>query len=349
MPSSPTGPSYGCYYNAKKVKIEASTEKNIQVFEVQVFSGGVNVAVGKSAVQSSTFTSAKGKKFSAHNAIDGNFDSFSHTDDINSWLEVDLEDTFSIESIEIFNRWCRDSSDPMDCFCRLSDATVSILDNSGSVIAETVTNNTCRQPILNITFPAPCQAPTKSPAPSIYECHPKVQKIKIESTTGQNINMFGFHAFSKGIDIASSGTASQSSTLFGRYSFDASLALDGDTTTFSHTDDANAFWEVDLGVSYSIESVTIENRWCRKPNDPKQCLCRLSNATLVLIDESGLSVSTVPMGDTCNTKTLEYEFEKSPYFCSVESPERRLVSPSTLSSSARSRWHRELGKRPRCS
>jgi hypothetical protein len=345
---SPTLAVPVCYHTAQKVKIEASTDQQIQVFEVKVVSEGVNVAMEKSTHQSSTFSSAAGKNFVSDLAVDGNLYTFSHTDDASPFWEVDLEDSFSIHSVEIFNRWCRDSSDPKDCFCRLSDATVSIIDSSGSILAKTSTNNTCGMPILNLTFPAPCLMPTLSPSPSVQECYPRVQKIKLESTTGQNINMFEFQAFSEGANVASSGTARQSSTFIGGVSFDASLALDGDTTTFSHTDDTEAFWEVDLGEAHPIESVAIKNRWCRKPNDPKHCLCRLSGVNLTLTDDFGSLISFVETGDTCGTKTLEYEFEKSPAFCSDESYARRVLSPKEQDS-ARSNRLRQLGKRPRCS
>eukprot|EP00804_Cyclotella_cryptica_P019929 CCRYP_007834-RB/>CCRYP_007834-RB protein AED:0.04 eAED:0.04 QI:2/1/1/1/0.5/0.36/11/3369/584 len=48
-------PVIPCGTRARKVKIESTTQQSIHVFEVQVFSSGSNVAVGKAATQSSTF------------------------------------------------------------------------------------------------------------------------------------------------------------------------------------------------------------------------------------------------------------------------------------------------------
>jgi hypothetical protein len=71
--------------------------------------------------------------------------------------------------------------------------------------------------------------------------------------------MFELQAISSGENVALNKTAVQSSTILSRQNMH--LALDGDTTTFSHTDDGNitnAFWEADLGTSYPLESILID-------------------------------------------------------------------------------------------
>jgi hypothetical protein len=72
-----------CFHRARKIKIESSTEEFLQVFEVQVLSGGANVALSGNATQSSTWKNIL-SKFGPAQAIDGDLTSFSHTADSNS-------------------------------------------------------------------------------------------------------------------------------------------------------------------------------------------------------------------------------------------------------------------------
>jgi hypothetical protein len=110
---------------------------------------------------------------------------------------------------------------------------------------------------------------------------------------------------SSGINIAPGKSSSQSSTF---KSFGASLAVDGKMNTFSHTNVASSgspvWWTVDLGAELPVESVTVMNRWCGSSSDPSGCLCRLSYATLFLIDSNGDIVATQSVGDTCGELEL---------------------------------------------
>jgi hypothetical protein len=64
------------------------------MFELQVDSTGLNVAIGKDATQVNNFKGIA--MFAASKAIDGNENSFSHTgrSDGGVWWEVDLGDSF---------------------------------------------------------------------------------------------------------------------------------------------------------------------------------------------------------------------------------------------------------------
>lgn len=75
---------------------------------------------GKSTNQLSTFLSQEGKSFASSLAVDGNANTFSHTNDSNSWWEVDLAGLYAIDAVSIVNRWCHSPSDPHGCLCRLS-------------------------------------------------------------------------------------------------------------------------------------------------------------------------------------------------------------------------------------
>jgi hypothetical protein len=108
-----------------------------------------------------------------------------------------LAGLYSIDSVSIANRWCNSPSDPLGCLCRLSNASVSLLDENDAVIATTSTNNTCGVSQLLLGFPAPC--PTVPPP----KCLPNTRKIKLEQfSTGQHIRLFELQALtSLGINV----------------------------------------------------------------------------------------------------------------------------------------------------
>ena len=132
--------------------------------------------------------------------------------------------------------------------------------------------------------------------------------------------MFEFQVFSSGVNIALGKTASQSSDYLNSVAtFGASRALDGSLTTFSHTNDNNAWWEVDLAGFASLESISIANRWCSSPSDPNGCLCRLSYASVELLDDLDTVIAQHFLGDTCGELELNTDLSSSEY-CGTESP-----------------------------
>jgi hypothetical protein len=110
------------------------------MFEVQVFSSGVNVAQGKNARQSSTLNI-----FEANRAVDGRNLSFSHTNDQGDfpWWEVDLDGSYPVESVKILNRWCGDESDRNSCLCRLSHSVITLFDEQEWVLTKSV-DDSCK-------------------------------------------------------------------------------------------------------------------------------------------------------------------------------------------------------------
>ena len=86
-----------------------------------------NVALNKPASQSSTYNSAVD---TAYKTVDGNDNSFAHTkcfQGIQQWWQVDLEDTFTIVSMEVVGR--------LDC-CngRLHDYDIYFMDSNMTVV-----------------------------------------------------------------------------------------------------------------------------------------------------------------------------------------------------------------------
>jgi hypothetical protein len=149
-------------------------------------------------------------------------------------------------------------------------------------------------------------------AASSETCSPSdVRSIRIESTTGEPIQIFELQAYTtSGLEVATGKVATQSSTFKDdNVKFGASNAVDGNNSTFSHTNDASSTWEVDLAGDYGISFTSIQNRWCGGTSDNSNCLCRLTNAKLSLLDVQGEVVSSVKVGNTCGTLTVKNDFE----------------------------------------
>jgi hypothetical protein len=318
----PTPSSDVCYPEAQKIKIEATTGRPIHVFEVNVMSEGINVAKGKGASQSSTLRSLV-----AERAIDGKSWTFSHTADSNAWLEIDLEDSYPITSVDIANRWCKDDSDPKNCLCRLSNANLSLIDGNGNVIATESLGNTCGKADVSVDYdPISCSPPTPAPQSS-SGCNNSASKVKVQSTTGKPLHLFELEVYSSGVNVAKRKTATQSSTL---KHLEASRAVDGKFKTFSHTawNDSNAWISVDLGSTQPIETIELSNRYCgRNPSDPKGCLCRLSNAEVSLYDDNDNLIQSKTLGDTCDVLYVGVDFNDG---CSSGETDIPTFSPTSF-------------------
>lgn len=141
-----------------------------------------------------------------------------------------------------------------------------------------------------------------------------IRSIRIESTTGEMIQMFQLQAYtSSGVEVASGKTARQSSTWKDNDArFGASLALQNNNR-FSHThaDDRRAIFEVDLEETHEIRYVVIRNRYCGGSADSAGCLCRLSRAAISLIDGTGSVVSSIQLENTCNQLILHNDFARA--------------------------------------
>ncbi|MBD0836064.1 galactose-binding domain-containing protein [Aestuariibaculum suncheonense] len=99
---------YGGSKSVRYIRVQLPGESNeiLSLAEVQVFSGGVNVALNKVATQSSTNGSSE-----ASRAVDGNTNgdinnaSVTHTQSSSQpWWEVDLGANYDVESVMVYNR-----------------------------------------------------------------------------------------------------------------------------------------------------------------------------------------------------------------------------------------------------
>lgn len=65
------------------------------------------------------------------------------------------------------------------------------------------------------------------------------------------------------------------------------------------------WWEVNLLGEHRVNSVIIKIQRGKTVDDPNECLCRLSNAAVLLLDDAGAPVATQTLGDTYNQVELE--------------------------------------------
>jgi hypothetical protein len=139
-----------------------------------------------------------------------------------------------------------------------------------------------------------------------------IKSVKLQQTTDDFLNIFELQILDPtGANVALGKAATQSSVFYNYGPCEngcfGSNAIDGNMGTWSHSVwEANAWLNVDLGASHEVEKIVIQNRWCGDPSDSYQCLCRLSQANLLIYDDSGAVLSSFSVGDTCGIATLEY-------------------------------------------
>eukprot|EP00804_Cyclotella_cryptica_P000132 CCRYP_019698-RA/>CCRYP_019698-RA protein AED:0.12 eAED:0.12 QI:143/0.75/1/1/0.5/0.4/5/3828/795 len=160
-----------------------------------------------------------------------------------------------------------------------------------------------------IVFPTPSPSVSSyysSTSPSLSAMYARI--VKIQSNNEAILNVFEVQVIDpSGGNVAFNKNATQSSTWEDNF---ASYAVDGADDTFSSTLlEERAWWQVDLEQMMPIENVTIMNYYCFDESDQGGCLGRLSNSTLVLIDEADAIVSTKEIRDTDGLLELTFHFD----------------------------------------
>ena len=336
--------------------MQDTTDEQLELVEVHVISGGLNVAHGKLANQASTFVDDNSIPWIASFAIDGNMTTCSHTDCDDPWWIVDLGCLMPIERVIIFNSCCDNECE--DCQCKLSNATLSLLGEEEELVNSQIIGDTCGvdelvynfcEAVTEIPSTSPSSSPTELPttmsptlspsysptlevtAPDNIACinHPEARYVKImQDITDEQLELVEVHVISGGLNVAHGKLANQASTFVDDNSIPwiASFAIDGNMTTCSHTDCDDPWWIVDLGCLMPIERVIIFNSCC--DNECEDCQCKLSNATLSLLGEEEELVNSQIIGDTCGVDELVYNFcEADPTLPSSTPPS---VSPSEM-------------------
>jgi hypothetical protein len=226
--------------------------------------GGSDLALGRTATQSSTLPgyTNDGPAAAVDGNTDGNFNDNSVTAtnaDPNAWWQVDLGASASISSIVIWNRTdC--------CGSRLGDFWVFV---SNSPFLPTDTPATLQN--RGGTF-ASHQTSAPNPSTTIALNGAQGQYVRVQ-LSGTNylslaeVQVMGTSVTPPPANLSQGRAATQSSTFAGVAGAAASSAVDGNTdgnfndnsVTATNTD-PNAWWQVDLGVPATVNSVVVWNR-----------------------------------------------------------------------------------------
>eukprot|EP00956_Cyclotella_meneghiniana_P006595 scaffold8717_cov59-Cyclotella_meneghiniana.AAC.4 len=145
-----------CIHSASKIKIQSTTGEPLSFREVRVYSSDVNVAISKTATQSSDLDDSSG----ASKAVDGMWRTKATTgndEGCSTWWEVNLEQSTPINKVQIVNP---------DKSCKLSHATISLLDADGETVSAKIVGDTCDKGWVGRKFEYECpitESPTKNP------------------------------------------------------------------------------------------------------------------------------------------------------------------------------------------
>ncbi len=256
--------------------------------------GGANLAIGRLATQSSTL--AGYPSAGAASAIDGNTNgnffsgSVTHTNlETNPWWQVDLGAPATINSVLVWNRTDCCADRLVDYWVFVSNTPFNSTDTPATLQGRPGTFGAHR---------------TGIPSPTAIIPIPNMQGryVRIQLNSANYLSLAEVQIFGTGgtpvPNIALNKPATQSSTLPDYATTGPQGAVDGNTDgnffhgSVTHTNaDANAWWQVDLGVSAAVNSVVIWNR------TDACCTSRLSDYWVF--------VSNTPFLDTDTPATLQ--------------------------------------------
>jgi hypothetical protein len=249
-----------------------------------------NLALGKVATQSSNLESTSVAALAVDGNTDGSFfdGSVTHSNlDANAWWQVDLGSSATVNSIVIWNRTdC--------CEVRLADYWVFVSDTpfGPTDTPSTLQSRTGTWSSHQTTAPNPSTTIAVGGAQGRYV---RVQLTGTNYLSLAEVQVIGTLIVSTGSNVALGRTATQSSNL--ESTSVAALAVDGNTDgsffdgSVTHTNlDANAWWQVDLGSSATVNSIVIWNR---------------TDCCEVRLADYWVFVSVAPFGPTDTPSTLQ--------------------------------------------
>jgi hypothetical protein len=234
---------------------------------------GTNVALGKSATQSSTLPgyAGAGAGSALDGITDGNFSDGSVTAtnlDSNAWWQVDVGASTTISSIAIWNRTDCCGSRLNDYWVFVSDAPFSPTDTPSTLQFRAGTWASHQTSAPN---------PSTTIAASTEGRYVRVQLSGANYLSLAEVQVYGQSTSPTptptptpaptGINLAPGKSAAQSSTLPGYATAGAGSAVDGrtdgnfpDGSVTATNLDSNAWWQMDLGASASVSSIVVWNR-----------------------------------------------------------------------------------------
>ena len=245
------------------VRVQLSDTDYLSLAEVQVLGNAppaTNLSQGKFASQSSTFPGSPSAAVAVDGNLDGNYFDGSVTatnTDANAWWQVDLGSSAAVSSISIYNRTDCCGSRLSDYWIFISDTPFLATDTPATLQnrAATFSNHQTTAPNPSVTIPLTAQG--------------RYVRIQLSGTnilSLAEVQVFGVGGTVSSTNVAFNKIASQSST-FPAPTAGASSAVDGNTdgnfgdgSVTATNLDSNPWWQVDLGVSTAVNTITIWNR-----------------------------------------------------------------------------------------
>jgi len=249
------------------IRVQLNDTDYLSLAEVLVFgttgnASATNIALGKTATQSSTLPGAATAGPSS--AVDGNTDgNFYHgsvtatNQDSNPWWQVDLGASATVNTMVIWNRTDCCGSRLSDYWVFVSNTPFLATDTPG-----TLQNRAGTFASHQTTAPSPSAVIT----PNVSGRYVRIQLTNPGYLSLAEVQIFGTGGAASASNVALGKTATQSST----YPFATagpSSAVDGNTdgaffdgSVTATNPDPNAWWEVDLGATAAVSSVVVWNR-----------------------------------------------------------------------------------------
>ena len=245
------------------VRVQLTGPNYLSLAEVQVLGSGaavptpVNLAQGKPAAQSSTLPGTAGPAVAVDGNTDGLFFDGSVTatnPDQNAWWQVDLGSSASVGSVVVWNRTdC--------CGSRLNDYWVFV-SNTPFLATDTPAALQNRAGTFS-SHQTSAPNPSSSIAVGAPGRYVRVQLTGANYLSLAEVQVLGTAAADSNLALLK--TATESSTIPGTPS--AAAAVDGNTdgqffdgSVTATNPDTNAWWQVDLGASATVDSVVVWNR-----------------------------------------------------------------------------------------
>jgi hypothetical protein len=272
------------------VRVQLTSPGYLSLAEVQVLGSGgsstnSDIALNKPASQSSTLSGTPAPSVVVDGITDGAFGDGSVTAtanvESNPWWEVDLGSSAAISSITVWNRTDCCGSRLSDYWVFVSNTPFSNTDTPGTLsgnVAFSSHQTTAPNPSTSISLPAGIQG----------------RYVRVQLSFAGYLSLAEVQVFGTGGGGSPTKAASQSSTLPGTPP--ASAAIDGNTdgvfadgSVTATNNDVNAWWQVDLGATTTVNTVTVWNR-------TDCCGSRLSNYYVF--------VSNTPFGTNDTPTTL---------------------------------------------
>jgi hypothetical protein len=255
--------------HGRYIRVQLTNPNYLSLAEVQVF-GGSDLALGKAAAQSSALAGYPTDV--AGSAVDGNTDgnffdgSVTATNlEANPWWQVDLGASTAIGSIVVWNRTDCCSSRLNDYWVFVSDTPFGPTDTPATLQGRpgTLGFHQTTAPNPSAVIPAPCIVPVCT----ALVIRIQGRYVRVQLSTPNYLSLAEVQIFAPGTGPPPVKVATQSSTFPGYPAAVAASAIDGNTdgnffdgSVTATNLDTNAWWQVDLGASTTVNSVTIWNR-----------------------------------------------------------------------------------------